>query len=243
MKKKLVVFDKDGTLIDIHHYWGKMIELRAALLADRFSCKDKETLFGLLIDTMGLDVGSGLLKSSGPVGIRPRVEIVGLLVDALNEKGFMATAAEVEDVFQEIDRFSTIAAKTFIKKLPGVDVLLSTLKSNGLKLAIATTDLHSRAEMAIDISGMNKYLDGVVGADDVQSSKPSPDMLFALMEEFGVTPKDTVMIGDATVDQVMAISAGVDFIGVKTGLSVSEQLLLSGCWVDDMAGVGTLLCK
>ena len=243
MIKKLVVFDKDGTLIDIHHYWGKMIELRAALLADRFAGKDKESLFELLIDAMGLDVATGLLKSSGPVGIRPRVEIVRLLADALSAKGFVATEAEVEDVFQEIDRFSTIAAKTFIKKLPGVDVLLRTLKSNGLKLAIATTDLHARAEMAMNISGMNKYLDGVVGADDVQSSKPSPDMLFALMEEFGVAPKDTVMIGDAAVDQAMAASAGVDFIGVKTGLSVSDQLLLSGYWVDDMAGVGSLLCK
>ena len=243
MIKKLVVFDKDGTLIDIHHYWGKMIELRAALIADRFAVKDKESLFKMLINVMGLDVETGLLKSSGPVGIRPRVEIVRLLVDALNEKGFMATEAEVEDVFQEIDRFSIIAAKTFIKKLPGVDVLLSTLKSNGQKLAIATTDLHSRAEMAMDISGINKYLDGVIGADDVQSSKPSPDMLLALMDRFGVAPTDTVMVGDATVDQAMAASAGVDFIGVKTGLFTADQHISSGCWVDDMAAVGSLLCK
>jgi len=243
MIKKLVVFDKDGTLIDIHHYWGKMIELRAALIADRFAVKDKESLFKMLINVMGLDVETGLLKSSGPVGIRPRVEIVRLLVDALNEKGFVATEAEVEDVFQEIDRFSTIAAKTFIKKLPGVDVLLRSLKSNGLKLAIATTDLHSRAVMAMNTSGLNIYIDGVVGADDVQSSKPKPDMLYLLMDKFRVAPKDVVMVGDAAVDQDMAVSAGVDFIGVKTGLSVSDQHLSSGCWVNDMAAVGSLLCK
>jgi len=243
MIKKLVVFDKDGTLIDIHHYWGKMIELRAALLADRFASQDKESLFGVLIEAMGLDVSTGLLKSSGPVGIRPRVEIVKLLKDILNGKGVVVSEAEVEITFQEVDKFSTIAAKTFIKKLPGVDSLLSTLKSNGLKIAIATTDLHSRAEMAMNISGMDIYLDEVIGADDVQSSKPSPDMLFVLMDKFGVNPKDTVMIGDAAVDQAMAVSADVDFIGVKSGLSVSDQNLLSGCWVEDMAAVGNLLCK
>ncbi|SVA64979.1 uncharacterized protein METZ01_LOCUS117833, partial [marine metagenome] len=29
---KVVIFDKDGTLIDIHHYWASMIKIRASLV-------------------------------------------------------------------------------------------------------------------------------------------------------------------------------------------------------------------
>ena len=32
-----VLFDKDGTLVDIHHYWVSMIRLRSALLVERFA--------------------------------------------------------------------------------------------------------------------------------------------------------------------------------------------------------------
>jgi len=33
MDTELVIFDKDGTLIDVHYYWGGMVELRAKLLS------------------------------------------------------------------------------------------------------------------------------------------------------------------------------------------------------------------
>ena len=40
---KAVIFDKDGTLIDIHHYWASMIKIRASLVALKcFNDNDNE---------------------------------------------------------------------------------------------------------------------------------------------------------------------------------------------------------
>ena len=36
-KPEAVFFDKDGTLIDIHHYWGSMIKIRADLICERLN--------------------------------------------------------------------------------------------------------------------------------------------------------------------------------------------------------------
>ena len=36
----LMVFDKDGTLIDLYYYWSQMIALRAQYICDEFGlCK------------------------------------------------------------------------------------------------------------------------------------------------------------------------------------------------------------
>ena len=33
---EIVLFDKDGTLIDIHHYWATMLKLRSAMIVDKW---------------------------------------------------------------------------------------------------------------------------------------------------------------------------------------------------------------
>ena len=42
---KAVIFDKDGTLIDIHHYWASMIKIRASLVALKwFDSNERERI-------------------------------------------------------------------------------------------------------------------------------------------------------------------------------------------------------
>ena len=33
---RLILLDKDGTIIDIHHYWGSMLKERARLIVNRW---------------------------------------------------------------------------------------------------------------------------------------------------------------------------------------------------------------
>ncbi|WP_370264225.1 HAD family hydrolase, partial [Limnobacter sp.] len=48
-------------------------------------------------------------------------------------------------------------------------------------------------------------------------SKPHPQMLFELMDDFGTAPAEVVMIGDTTHDLNMAQAAGVDALSVQSG--------------------------
>ena len=52
---RLILLDKDGTIIDIHHYWGSMLKERARLIVNRwFSDSDSQTkIFNELIDEAG----------------------------------------------------------------------------------------------------------------------------------------------------------------------------------------------
>lgn len=56
-------------------------------------------------------------------------------------------------------------------------------------------------------------------------SKPSPQMLFDIMKESQVEPDKMLMIGDSTLDLIMAKNAGVASIGVTTGAHSLETLM------------------
>ena len=77
---EIILFDKDGTLIDIHHYWSSMLKLRAALIIDKWFKNhiNKKNIERDLIDSMGVDLLSGKIKLKGPVGIKSRNYIVGI---------------------------------------------------------------------------------------------------------------------------------------------------------------------
>ena len=71
-----VIFDKDGTLIDVHHYWASMLKIRAKLIVKKYKLDGK--VKNELMDAMGIDVRTGKIKANGPVGIKPRPFIVSV---------------------------------------------------------------------------------------------------------------------------------------------------------------------
>ena len=242
--KKLIVFDKDGTLIDIHYYWGSMIEMRSLLLSDRFATlPEKVSISTSLMNAMGVDVSTGLLKPEGPVGIKPREFIVSVVKEVLAEANLAATRDDVEEVFALVDEYSRANLASFINVLPGVKSLLAKLKSQNCWVTVATTDLNERAWLGLNVANIGHFIDSIVGGDQVNEVKPAPDMLIKLMHEYGVSCDETLMIGDAIVDQEMAYAAGVDFFGVKTGL-VDKAVISSNksCWNEDMSEIEKKLC-
>ena len=47
---QLIMLDKDGTLIDIHHYWASMIRLRAKKIGEKW-CYYYQSTGGLCVTT------------------------------------------------------------------------------------------------------------------------------------------------------------------------------------------------
>lgn len=243
--KKLIVFDKDGTLIDIHHYWGRMIAMRALLLSDRFATlPEKVSISTRLMDAMGVDVSTGFLKPEGPVGIKPREFIVSVVTEVLAEANLAVTRDDVVEVFALVDEYSRANLASFINVLPGVKTLLTQLNDQDYLLAVATTDLGERARLGLNAGNIGHFFDSIVGGDQVNKVKPAPDMLIKLMQKYAVSPGETLMIGDAKVDQKMALAAGVDFIGVMTGL-IDDAVSSSkeDFWYVDMLEVEKMLCR
>lgn len=109
------------------------------------------------------------------------------------------------------------------KLYSGVKEMLEQLHSKGKKTAIVTTKYHYRIEQILAAHQMEHLIDAIVGVEDVEKAKPDPEGVWKIKEQFGVSPKDILYVGDSLVDAKTAQGAGVDFIAVLTGTTAQED--------------------
>jgi phosphoglycolate phosphatase len=105
----------------------------------------------------------------------------------------------------------------------GAEELVRALGEGGHRLAIATGKSRKGLDRALGHSGLGQFFHGTRCADECHS-KPHPQMLEELMDEFGVSPEATLMIGDTTHDLLMAKNAGTAAVGVVYGAHPPEAL-------------------
>lgn len=220
---ELVIFDKDGTLMDLYHYWSQMVGLRAKFICQELGL-DAKHHNNLLYD-MGVDSKVGKLRPEGPVGLKKREIVLQAAVDYLASIGYPETYNICFEAFKEVDRFSSDNLKQFIRPIDGANDIVNELSKNGCEIAIATTDVTKRAKLAMEFLGIADKIDFIAGADMVSNSKPDPEMIHVILNTLNIDKSNAVIVGDAITDVQLGINANLKAsIGVLTGLSSYEQL-------------------
>lgn len=231
---KVVLFDKDGTLIDIHHYWASMIHLRSERIVQHWfpTATDQLNIKNTLVDAMGVDLQTGRMKPNGPVGIKPRPFIVAVAADIVRSKGGDVSDDDMESLFAEVDQVTSADMLPLLKVLPGVEELLKKLQQCGIQSVVVSTDITSRARKAMEVLQLNQYFSEIIGGDLVENTKPAPELAELALERVNCKAVSAVVIGDHPVDIQMGHSAAINTnIGVLTGLSVSTAFTGQNCHV------------
>lgn len=239
---KSILFDKDGTIIDLHHYWTSMLKIRAKVLLDSLgSSSNDDHLFELLVSSMGMDLLRNKIKPEGPVGIKPRIVIEETATTTINDYGFSIRLDDVKKAFNEADEISMSYLNEFIRPLPNVFSLLKILYQEGIKLGIITSDLSTRAALALDLLGIREYFSLILGADSVVNPKPDPEMIEICTREFGITTAEIIVVGDSMSDLKLAINGGTHFIGVRTGLASVPFINEAPILVENLKGIRVIV--
>ena len=107
---------------------------------------------------------------------------------------------------------------------PGLEDMLKTLKKNNILISIASSKRRHLVDYVLEHHDLDKYFAMVVGAQDVTNHKPHPESVHHTVGKLGVDHSAVVVIGDSSYDLDMARNAGVDAIGVTTGIHTRELL-------------------
>lgn len=110
----------------------------------------------------------------------------------------------------------------------GMMPLLTQLKEQGIKLGIVTNKPHSTALLCTEKLFGNELFDLCCGQQEGLGVKPDPTGARNVLQEFGVSPEETVYVGDTGVDMQTGKALGAYTVGVLWGFRKREELEENG---------------
>ncbi len=117
-----------------------------------------------------------------------------------------------------------------VRPFPGVRDLFEKIKSDGMKIALASSAKEDELATYKKIANIDGLNDVETSSDDAAKSKPHPDIFKAAMEKLGrVSSTNAIVIGDTPHDAEAASKASLRIIGVLCGGFPEDELRATGC--------------
>ncbi len=113
-----------------------------------------------------------------------------------------------------------------IRAVDGARELLTAVKERGLSLVLASSGKQKHVDAYLDLLDGRTVADAWTTSDDVDDSKPAPDLLQVAIDK--VSGTSAVKIGDSVWDCRAADEAGVPAVAVLTGGFSRDELLEAG---------------
>jgi phosphoglycolate phosphatase len=197
-----VIFDKDGTLEDSHNFLRELAQRRSRL-----------------VDAQIPGVGDPLLMAFG-VCDRATLDPKGLMAVGSRAENIIAAAAYIAETGRswyealEVARNAfTEADRTFERTpensplVPGTVEILQQFSTVGLKLGILSAATTQEVQKFVERHQLRSYFKLEMGVSSQGPFKPSPDLFLKACAALGVSPENTVMVGDSALDMQMARQA------------------------------------
>lgn len=195
---KLVIFDLDGTLINSLEDLGTAINVSLEKMGLPTHSMDKFNYF----------VGNGIRK--------------------LCERAVGEHQDRVDELYKLFGEYYGSHYAVYTKPYENVNQLLETLKDNNIKIAVASNKAENFVVQIVNELFPSIKFDCVKGQVDTRDKKPSPDIVFQIMQELGISKEQTVMVGDSNVDITTGKNADIHTIGCLWGFRDYQELSQAG---------------
>jgi HAD superfamily hydrolase (TIGR01509 family) len=196
---RIAVLDVDGTLVDTNYQHALAWYRAFRSLGETFPIWRIHRLIG-----MG---GDQLVAALGGDGLEERIG------DEVRERW----VREADPLMAEV------------ALLPGARELIVALKDRGHRVVLASSGKPHHVDRGLDMLDVRSIVDGWTTSEDVESTKPAPDLLQVALKKIG-EPVDapSVVVGDSVFDVEAARNAGMPAIVVRSGGFGDDELRDAG---------------
>ena len=190
-----VVFDLDGTVADTAQ------DIHASLVA---------ALAGKGLPPVDLE-STRLMIGGGPQ----------LLVErALHRLGISTDARLVTSLVEAFHDDYLASGDRHARLYDGAESALRQLHAMGMRIGLCSNKPDDLCRMLTRSFDIDRYIDETLGSTPGMPKKPDPAPLLAIIERLGVTPSDTLYIGDSDADVKAARAAGIPVMLVSYGYTL-----------------------
>ena len=131
-----------------------------------------------------------------------------------------------DDIRAARDEIYTGGLMDEVAQLEGAHELIAELKDRGFRVVLASSSPRNELERYLDLLDARELADAWTTKDDVEATKPEPDLILAALEK--AKTESAVMVGDTPWDVEAASKAGVETLCVITGGWSKQELREAG---------------
>jgi HAD superfamily hydrolase (TIGR01509 family) len=196
LQPKLVIFDMDGTMLDT-----EPVSLAGMIHAGK---------------TLGVEIKKEIGESlMGKSLVRCREILRTNYGDGFDiNQAFKLHVAYMDDFF----------AKNGVPVKPGIFELLDKLDALGIKKCVATSTVKARATHKLAEANLAHRFETIIGGDDVENGKPSPDIFLKAADSCGISPQDCIVMEDTEAGILGATAAEIRVIAIPDIAPLTQEI-------------------
>lgn len=198
MKIKAAVFDLDGTLVDSLTFWGYLW----SLIGEKY-------------------LGNKDFVPTPEDDKTVRTLILSEGMELIHKNYNIAESGEDLTEFARVTADEFYATKVPLKK--GVREFLEHLKSQGVKMCIASASAPAHIDIAVDTCKIREYFDAILSCATLGKSKDKPDIYLLAAETLGESVEDTWVFEDSLTAIETATKIGMPTVAIFDKFNFGQE--------------------
>lgn len=206
-----LLFDKDGTLLNLNHLWCGWLEaVIDALIAETPPSIQLER--SPIYTALGVRVHQEQpeIDPRGPLAIGSMEDVMTLLGQVL----YQHYGVGWNDALRWVHQARTQAEaelnwSQLVQPIYGVQAFIAAAQAAGIPMGVVTSDEQQSALEHLRHLKLDSAMDVVIGHDQVTEGKPFPEMVEVACHALEVKPERVLLFGDSNGDMQMAQTGGL----------------------------------
>lgn len=152
-----------------------------------------------------------------------------------NILGFTNETELARVLIEKYDHFVDYVNDHPVKPVAATDRFLQHLLLYDVKVGLATSSRQQKTMLLLKRLDFLQYFDAIVTGEQVENSKPAPDIFLKAANKLGVNPQDCLVVEDGPIGVAAAKSAGMKCIAITT-THPANKLQQADWIIDSYAG-------